>query len=202
MEFLTDIEFTMPTDNDYNIMELIAQKFYDDDDHWPVEEYNAAERTITIESAWATQEDVVGFATELLETVISHLAGKASGDVRTAIEGLAYTMHAHTSAGGYTEQDFIIERNGDKLTMKESFFAHEEYDNDEERADAYEEWLDDPNYGPVIDLKNIPDDDDDINEIIIAYLKANGLPHDAAAIAKLSMEDVYAIMAGTFGKDE
>jgi len=205
MEFLTDIEFTMPTDNDYNIMELIAQKFYDDDDHWPVEEYDPSARTIKIESVLATYDEAVDFAADLLEKIINHLADKASGEVRSTIEGLTYTMHIHTDEGGYTECDCIIERNGCMLTMKESRFSHEDFDDDDEREEAYEEWIDDPDYGAIIDLKKPrikSNEAFDANDMIIEYLKANNLPHDEAAIAKLSMEDVYAIMAGTFGKDE
>lgn len=206
MEIWTDIEFKMPTDTDYKIMKLMAENYYDDDDHWPVEEYNSEERTITIETVLATQDDAVEFATDLLEEIISRLANKASGDVRDAILGLSYEMHAHTDEGGYTEVDYIIERNGDKLTMKESDFSHEDFsEDDEDQSDAYEEWSLSPNYGPEIDLKKKrtkSNEVENVNDMIVEYLKANNMPCDNEAISKLSVEDVYAIMAGTFGKED
>ncbi len=41
----------------------------------------------------------------------------------------------------------------------------------------------------------------DVNEEIREYLRVNGLPCDDAAIAALSVEDAYAVLAGTYGKD-
>lgn len=203
METWTDIEFTMPTDNDYNVMELIAKKFYDDEGHWPVEAYDSESRTIKIESVLATQDEAVEFATEMLEQIINRLAESASGETHKMIVGLSYIMHGHTDDGGYIENDYIIERKGNKLTMKESSFSHEDYEDDNERLAAYEDWIDSPNYGLELDLKNNctePCADEDPNDMIVEYLKSNNFPYDAAAIERLSAEDVYAIMDGTYGK--
>lgn len=41
----------------------------------------------------------------------------------------------------------------------------------------------------------------DATDMMRNYLKENGLPYDDNAIASLSVEDAYAIMAGTYGKD-
>lgn len=201
MEIWTDLEFTMPTEKDYIVMEKFAKAFFDDKDHWPVEEYVPSERTIKIESVLATQDDAIEFATELLENIISKMAKGASGNMRGIIEGLSYTMHGHTDEGGYTECDYIIERNGNTLTMKESSFSHEvDFDDEGEDVYSYEEWCDNPDYGPVIDLKK-KHEVVSLNDVIVEYLKSNNLPHDKDSVDKLSVEDVYDIMAGTFGKN-
>ena len=41
----------------------------------------------------------------------------------------------------------------------------------------------------------------EINDLIKAYLKENGFPYDNEAVAALAVEDVYGILAGTYGKD-
>ena len=206
MEIWTDIEFTMPTDVDYNIMELIAKNFFDDDDHWPVEEYNPEARSIKFESVLATQEEAIEFATDLLEQINERLSKKASESLRQTFENFTYTMQGHTDNGGYTESVYVIERQGDKLTMKESCFSHEDFDGDDEVYDsAFEAWSDNPEYGEEINLKGNRIKTGEVfsaNEMIIEYLKANNLPHDEATIQKLSVDDVYAIMAGTYGKSE
>ena len=164
MERWTDIEFTMPTDDDYFYMESIAKIYYDDDDHWPVEEYNPKTRTIRIESIPEPQDIVVEFATELLEeifqTMPNNMKFKNKQDeekVRNVISNISYIMHCHTDNGGYTECDYIIERKGNNsLTMKESWFSHEDYkdEEDDKRREDYEEWLAIPDYGAEIDLKS------------------------------------------------
>ncbi len=218
MEVTTTLTFTMPTDVDYTIMEFIAKHYYDSEEHWPVEQYDAEKRMICIEEVWATKDDAVEFA-KLLESIISEVAGDPSDEAHDPIANCSYTMHGHTDHGGYAEYEYIINRSGDKLTMKESCFSHEDfnYDDceddddcdeiDEKRMEAYEAWLDDPDYELEVDLNNgryikdhevITVDDD----MIIEYLKANHLPYDQATIDSLSFEDIYAIMDGTFGKDD
>ena len=211
MEIWTDVEFTMPTNLDYMIMEKILMSSYDNSGHCPVEKCDPEARTITFATACVTQDAAVEVATDMLEKLLNRMKEGASGKILDAIVGLSYTMHGHTKEGGYTEIDFIIERNGDKLTMKESFFSHESFffnkafseEIDKEREEAYAKWLDNPTYGGVIDLKKKRMRANEVvnaNEMIIEYLKANNLPHDEAAIDRLSVDDVYAIMAGTYGK--
>lgn len=86
--------------------------------------------------------------------------------------------------------------------------SFEEFEENSEYGDRFE-YEYDPAVGEYTgSAKSIPvekpafaDDTIDINEYIRGYLKDNGFPCDDAAIAALSVEDAYAILAGTYGKE-
>lgn len=186
MQILSCVEFTMLNDNDYNIMQWIMKKIHDSyDNRWDMAENNPETRTIKFEDVLATQDDVVELSAEIIENIIKYLLENAPEQIKNTLCDFTYKIHAYTDNGGYEETDYIIERKGDKLTMKSSSFFFEDYDEDDDDCmEEYEQWQDNPDYDCEIDIKK-------------DYIKTHKIIDISDKISQnLSVNEVYNIISG------
>ena len=113
-----------------------------------------------------------------------------------------YRFYGSYSFDNY--EDFCERVEDDWLDPK-ALLKEEDFDPECEYAVAYSKIYIDrhPEYGQkkTIDRFKREKEPHSVNEEIIEYFKANGLPYDDKTIEKLSVEDVYAIMAGEYGKE-
>lgn len=231
----TNVELRMPTETDYKVVEVFIKKFFDDEAHWPVKDYDKDNLSITIKEVLADEDDVIGFAKVLSKLLCEYAASQDDAEFRETIEMVSYAMYGETIFANCGEQiDYIIEKKNKQITVSEtehytffgcSFFDdyeefceivesicpdvqeiidEDEYDSDCEYSVTYTNvYVDEtPEYGtpyPIEDYKKFGKIYS-TNDEIIAYLKENNLPYDDETIANLSIDDVYAILAGTYGK--
>lgn len=231
----TNVELRMPTETDYKVVEVFIKKFFDDEAHWPVKDYDKDNLSITIKEVLADEDDVIGFAKVLSKLLCEYAASQDDAELRETIEMVSYAIYGETLFENCGEQiDYIIEKKNKQITVSETehytyfgcgFDDYEEFcDNveyicpdvreiiGEDEVDSYIEdffvtftnvyFHEKPEYGtpyPIEDYKKFGKVYS-TNDEIIAYLKENNLPYDDATIANLSIDDVYAILAGTYGK--
>lgn len=131
-----ETSFTIKTpENHYKIMKWLAETRFDDDDHWPVSEYNDEDHTLYIEEVDADFDDVIGFAQALDEAVrpapeIANLEFVMEGTTRFLNSGEA--------------MDFRIERRNQKVYVQHTNNYNEWVHEDD---DGYVE----PEYGKEYD---------------------------------------------------
>lgn len=220
---------------DYQIVQLIVSQYYDDDEHWPVEEYAEEAQSIHFEEVLATQDDVVGFARVLTDAIEKVAASFDDAETAQVIKLTSFAIHGTTEFYNSGECiDYIIKRSDGKITIQETSnymflgagscedyeafcemaegmcsdaadqLSEEEFDPDEDYYVTYREVLTDrPEFKKPYPIERYHEAGKvySANEMIIAYFEENGIPYDETTLASLTVEDVYAIMAGTYGKE-
>lgn len=139
-EVWSKVEIQMPDEMSYKLVELFVSKLFDDEEHWPVEEYDKKNFRIEIEAVLATQDDVVGFAEVLTEQLYKYVEGKGDDAIKV-INLASFEMHGSTEFYNCGERiDYKIEKKGSELWVSET----PNYDYDEEI----------PQYGKPYSIKN------------------------------------------------
>ena len=127
-EVSSKIQISVGTDFDYMILRMYAVKFFDTENHWPVEEYDPARRTIDIESVEADENEVLDFA-KLLNFEIRTTANKVTNNPKLRDRLLAWsfvivgaTRHYNGEAVNYCR----ITRQNNRLYISENGGAEED----------------------------------------------------------------------------
>lgn len=134
-----ETSFTIKTpQNHYKAMKWLAETRFDDEDHWPVSQYDDENYTLFIDEVDADFDDVVGFAQALDEAV---RPAPSIAPLEFVMEGTTRFLNSGEA------MDFRIERRNQKVYVR--------------HTDNYNEWIheeDDnyvePEYGKEYDANN------------------------------------------------
>lgn len=120
-EVWSNIQLTASTDIDYKILKMYAVKWFDDENQWPVEEYDDAKRSITLESALADENEVLDFS-KVLNHQIRSLAAKVSGNSKLKDRLLNWNFRLSAETEHYndgTVNEYTITRRDNHLYISE-----------------------------------------------------------------------------------
>lgn len=204
----------------YVYLKAVIKNVFDNDDQWPVSEYNEDEFTFEFEEAYGTGVDEV---MELAITLVDFL-GKQLKRIDPNLTVPAFIIDGIANYGG-EEEAYLIEYGDGNLTIAETpnyvhygsgYFSdyddfcnecgdildEDEFDSDFEinvyknQAYVYEY----PPYQEKINAKNyrmhnvITSADEDI----VAYFEENNIPYDEDKLNNLTIYDVMKIMNGEY----
>lgn len=107
-------------------------------------------------------------------------------------------------SGHFSDYAEFCDNVGEICPNARKLIDEDKFDTDCEYAVTFSKvYVDEtPEYGTPYPIEDYDEDGKiySANDEIIAYLKENNLPYDDETIANLSVDDVYAIMEGTYGK--
>ncbi len=220
----TQFSFKMKDHTNYVITKVFANA-HNKWDSWPVELFNEDDFTITIEPVDADKDEVIEFV-KLLEMECQNLA-KAQPELAAYIAKWNYVLEGSTEDNFGDCVAYRIERSPTKISIQETdpfsfrgsmyYGSYEdfvaefgelceegEFDTDYELAVTSNRVFFDefPPYGEKksLDESQKSGSFELTNDDIIAYLEKNKIPYDENTLNNLSINDIYAIMGGTYGK--
>ena len=120
-EVWSNVQLTASTDIDYKILKMYAVKWFDDENQWPVEEYDDAKRSITLEAALADENEVLDFS-KVLNHQIRSLAAKVSGNSKLKDRLLNWSFRLSAGTEHYndgTVNEYTITRRDNHLYISE-----------------------------------------------------------------------------------
>ena len=219
----TTFFFQMADQPSYLIMQFLTNG-HNQPDSWPVEEFDQDGLRITMEPVDAQQEEVLDFV-RLLESEGQQLAASRP-ELCEFIAQWRYVLEGSTLDEDDLSVGYRVERTPEGVTIQEtapfSFRGSMYYDSYEEFAEEFgalceeeefdpdcelyvteaEVFFDEmPPYGEKRSLEEEAEEDLSLSqEDIIAYFEKNHIPYTQQTLDSLTAADVYAILAGTFGK--
>ncbi|MCR5592239.1 MAG: hypothetical protein K6F79_00640 [Saccharofermentans sp.] len=125
-----NMNLKMPTEYDYKVMKIIVEQNMDDEDLYPVEEYDEKYRWITFEESTGDTKDNVIEIAQILDKAIESLVADSNGEIKEVEFTLECTIRYSNDA---FEDSYLVERSEEKLTIKKSSYvfissiAHESY---------------------------------------------------------------------------
>lgn len=223
-EVWTDIRMKMPSKRDYSLVKTLFERLFDKEDLFHVEEYNDKYHYIQLEEVLDTQEIAIELAKaidgKLRQLNIEDCSFEMYGN--TTLENCGEEnsflierknnrltireMETYTSsdAASYADYEDFCEREFEdgECTISKEMFDSADRIYDMGNGDIR---VEEPDYGeprPIDDYAKPGTIEKIDNNEITSYFEENNIPYDDDTIANLSVEDMYAILAGTYGKDD
>ena len=113
---MTQFRYIIETKQGYDIMAILLKEFFDSEDSWPVEKYNAAEKAIEFKEVDATEDEVI----EMVETFFRNVDNIDDNRIKDTVKKINFRVEGTTRFEDGQHLDYIIERTGGNNYIRET----------------------------------------------------------------------------------